>query len=84
MPHSGGLILAGKAVWVLNRCLPIENADYCMLGIEWVWLRLQLCLLWMKALEFSFGVRALTELKTWCRYMLKVVSGGKKNQAIKG
>ena len=35
-PCRGGWFLAGKAVWVLNICLPIENADYCMLGNEWV------------------------------------------------
>ena len=28
-----GSFLAGKAAWVLNRCLPTENADYCMLTI---------------------------------------------------
>ena len=31
----GGLFLAGKAVWVLNRGLQAENADYCMLVNEW-------------------------------------------------
>lgn len=37
-----------KALWALNRCLPAENADYCMLVIAWAWLKLRLGLLWLK------------------------------------
>ena len=40
----GGLVLAGKAAWALNGCLPTENSDYCMLVNEWLWF----CLLRLK------------------------------------
>ena len=42
---SGGSFLAGKASWVLSRCLPIESADYCMLINDWAWLTSRVCLL---------------------------------------
>ena len=35
----GGSFLSGKASLALSRCLPSEDADYCMLINEWAWLR---------------------------------------------
>ena len=55
--------LAGKASLALRGCLPMENTDHCVLVNKWVWLRSQICLLWLKVhqglvleSEFSEGV----------------------------
>ena len=72
---SGGSFLAEKASWALSGCLPIENADYCMLVNEWAWLTSRLCLLRLEvelasALESKLGqkwrydaLKAKTNLK---------------------
>ena len=48
----GGCFLAKKAAWALSGCMTNESADYCMLVIEWVWLRSRVCLL---ILEVELG-----------------------------
>ena len=47
----GGSFLSGKASLALSGCLPSEDADYCMLINEWVWLRSQ-CLLIKSEVHF--------------------------------
>ena len=45
---------------------PSENADYCMFINEWVWLKSHVYIKSESALAFSFGIRALTEMKIQC------------------
>ena len=47
----GGSFLAGKAPWALSGCLVTENADYCMVINEWVWLRSRVCIKGMHRLK---------------------------------
>ena len=81
-----GLISSNEAALALSRCMTTENAEYCMLINEWAWLIKIASLLInaRSAIEFSFGVRAWTEMEIWCvKCMLKVVSR-EKNLGLKG
>ena len=42
-----GWFLAKKAAWSLRLCMATNSADCCMLVIEWVWSKSQVCLLMM-------------------------------------
>ena len=57
-----GSFQAMNAIWALNGCLPAENADQCtsllMSGPT------SLFIVAATVLGFSFGVRALTEMKS--------------------
>ena len=67
--------------WALSRCLPIENAGYCMLVNEWAWLRSWVCL---SRLRVHLGSVLESELIQKWRYvrwingmhLLNVVSSG--------
>ena len=45
----------------LSRCLPTENADYCMLVNEWAWLRSRVCLFFLKVHLGSVSESELTQ-----------------------
>ena len=62
---SGGSFLAGRASWAPSGCLPIENADHCMLVNVCAWLTSRVCLL---RLEVELGSVLESELEQKWRY----------------
>ena len=59
----GGSLLAGKAAWGFSGCLPTENADYCTLVNEWVWLSLRVRLICLKV-HLGVWTSGLSKQKT--------------------
>ena len=54
----GGSFLAIKVVWALNSSVLAKNADYCKFNRV-----TSLLIMAAKVLGFSFGIRALPEMK---------------------
>lgn len=74
-----GSFLARRALWVLNRCLLAENADYSCSLIGGMVKVTSPLIVAESELRFSFRVRALAEILTW---YVKLAAGKRRGILI--